>query len=295
MNSFDINKFLSDINKKYLGKKIFLFAMGMLVSAISFNLFFQNYNIIPTGSSGFSLLLSKYIPVDISLIMFVVSLGLLLLGVIVFGIDYGFKMLAAVFIYPAFVSSTTLITRHIDLEGTSLFLIMVLGGAMLGFGTALVRKSGYNPGGFSVLYDTLYKFFHISIGTSSIIVNSILIICSGFVYGFENAVYAIISLLVSSYIVDKFIIGISDNKVFYIITDRPLDVRDYVINKLHYSVTIVNGRGGYTNKKKKMLMCVVPTREYVKLKEIISEIDKNAFFLIVDIYDSNVKENCKYM
>ena len=113
--------------------------------------------------------------------------------------------------------------------------------------------------------------------------------------GLENAIYASISLIVSAYIIDKVIIGISDNKVFYIVTTKPLDVRDYIVEKLNYSVTVINARGGYTNKKRKMLMCVVPTIEYVKLKELISEIDNKAFFLIVDTYESSVKKNCKNM
>jgi uncharacterized membrane-anchored protein YitT (DUF2179 family) len=91
------------------------------------------------------------------------------------------------------------------------------------------------------------------------------------------------------------VIGISDNKVFYIITDNPLEVRDYVMDKLHYSITIVKARGGYSNKRKKILMCVVPTIEYLKLKELVSKIDSKVFFLIVDAYDSSVKRICKTM
>lgn len=295
MSRMDIDKFLKDIHKKYLGKKIFLFAMGMLVNAIAFNLFFDKYSVIPTGSSGLALLISNFISVDISLILLVVNLVLLIMGLIFFGIDYALKMLAITFIYPLFVSSTTLITRYIDLENTSLFLIMVFGGGMMGFGSGLIRKSGYNPGGFTVLVDLMYKYFRIGIGQASVIINSLLIIASLFINGFNSAIYSIIALLVSSYIVDRVIIGISDNKVFYIISKRPMDVRDYIVNNLGYSVTVVNGRGGYSNKKKKMLMCVVPTIEYVKLKELVRKIDKDVFFLIVDTYESSVKKNCKNM
>ena len=58
---------------------------------------------------------------------------------------------------------------------------------------------------------------------------------------------------------------------------------------------MINVRGGYTNKKRKMLMCVVPTIEYLKLKELVGAIDPSVFFLIVDIYESSVKKNCKNM
>ena len=209
--------------------------------------------------------------------------------------EYSLKIIPVTVLYPSFLKATTLITRFIDLENTSLFLIMVIGGALLGLSSGLVRKSGYNPGGFAIICDILKKYFYMSIGTSTTLINGILIVISGFVFGFTNAIYAIISLLVSSYIVDKVIIGISDNKVFYIITDKPLEIREYIMDKLHYSVTVINARGGYTNKKRKMLMCVVPTIEYLKLKELVSKIDPKVFFLIVDIYESNVKRNCKNM
>ena len=295
MDRFDFNGFMDNLHKKNFGKRFFMFVMGMLISALAFNLFYVRYDVIPTGSSGLALLVSEFVNIDKSIIVFVISLLCLLLGLIFFGYEYAIKMLAITFFYPFFISSTTLITKYINLEDTSLFLIMVFGGGLMGFSSGLIRKSQFNPGGFSVLFDLMNKYLHISIGVSSIIINTILVAASGFIYGLESALYAIVSLLVSSYIVDRVIIGISDNKVFYIVTKKPLEVRDYVMDKLHYSVTIIKARGGYSNKKEKMLMCVVPTIEYVKLKEIIKEIYKEAFFLIVDTYESSVKKNCKNM
>lgn len=291
----NVSDIINNLEKKNFGRNIFLFAVGMLISALAFNLFFEPYDVIPMGSSGLVLILSKFIDMDVSLISFIISLVILLIAFIFFGWEYSLKLIAVTILYPTFLKSTTLITRFIDLENTSLFLMMVIGGSMLGLSSGLIRKSGYNPGGFSIFYDILYKYAHISIGTSGMIVNGILIVVSGFIFGMEKAVYAIIGLLLSSYIVDKVVIGISDNKVFYIVTNKPLEIREYIMDKLHYSVTVINARGGYTNKKRKMLMCVVPTIEYLKLKELVSEIDSKVFFLIVDTYDSSLKKNCKNM
>jgi len=290
-----VSDIINNLEKKNFGRNIFLFAVGMLISALAFNLFFEPYDVIPMGSSGLVLILSKFIDMDVSLISFIISLVILLIAFIFFGWEYSLKLIAVTILYPTFLKSTTLITRFIDLENTSLFLMMVIGGSMLGLSSGLIRKSGYNPGGFSIFYDILYKYAHISIGTSGMIVNGILIVVSGFIFGMEKAVYAIIGLLVSSYIVDKVVIGISDNKVFYIVTNKPLEIREYIMDKLHYSVTVINARGGYTNKKRKMLMCVVPTIEYLKLKELVSALDPKVFFLIVDAYESSVKKNCKNM
>lgn len=286
---------LDILYKKYFGRNIFLFAMGMLISSFAINLFFEKYTVIPTGSSGLAFLISRVTNIDLSLATFLVCLFIFVIAFLYFGWKFSFKMIPVTIFSPIFIKATTLITDHIDLDNTSLFLIMVIAGVMQGFSVALIRKSGFHPGGFGVLCDILKRKFYVGLGTSNTILNVILIGSSVFIFGLDKAIYSIISLLVSSYVVDKVLIGISNNKAFYIITDKPLEIRDYVMEKLHYSITLIKARGGYSNKRKKMLMCVVPTIEYLKLKELVSEIDSNAFFLIVDLYDSSVKKNCKNM
>lgn len=293
MNNFDVNGFLNDLHKKHFFKNILLFLFGVFLSAIAFNLFYQRYNVVVSGTSGLSILLNHFIPVDVSIILLVLNLLCLTIGLVFFGWEYAVKMLAITFIYPVFVKSTLYLTNFIDFEDTSLFLIMVIGGALAGYANGLIKNSGYSPGGFYSIYDLMNKYLHISIGTANTIINATLICIGGIYFGMDMILYAVISLLVASYVVDKITIGISDNKVFYIITDRPFDVQEYVNNKLSYDITIVNAKGGYSNKKKKMLMAVVPTIEYVKLKEVVKEIDENAFFLIVDTYESSVRKKCK--
>lgn len=288
-----VSSIVDIIYKKNLGRNIFLFVMGMLGAALAFNLFYEPYNVIPTGGSGLGLIISKVLNMDSSIVMLFVNFALLIVGFFVFGYEYAVKNIAITILYPSFLKATTLITRFIDFEDTSIFLIMIIGGALTGFSIGLIKKSGFNTGGFSPVYDLLNKIFHISYGTASLIINVILITISACIFGVNNAIYAVISLIVSSYMTDKVMIGISNNKVFYIITDKPNDLKDAIMNKLNYLVTIVKARSGYSNKKKKMLMCVVPTIEYLKLKDLVSVIDEDAFFLIVDSYESSVKKNCK--
>ena len=295
MNNFDINDFLIKIHKKYFGKNLLLFLVGTFISAIGFNLFYQRYNIVASGTSGLSILLSSFIDVDLSIILLVLNLICLIIGLAFFGYDYALKMLAITFIFPLFIKYSAYLTNLIDLEDTSLFLVMVVGGGVSGYANGLIRNSGYSPGGFYSVYELMHRYMHMSIGTANTIINTLLIIVGGVCFGMDRAIYAIISLLVASYIVDRVTIGISDNKVFYIVTEKPMEVQQYINDKLHYDVTLINARGGYTNKKKKLLMSVTSTRDYVSLKELVLEIDKKAFFLIVDTYESSVKKKCKNM
>lgn len=284
---------LSRVTNKNYGKNFFLLIMGTLIGAFSFNLFYQPYNVIPTGSTGLSVLINEYFHIDQAIMIFVVNFFLLLIGLIFYKKEYALKYLLITTIYPIFVKATTLITQHIDFEHSSLFLIMIFGGIFSGFSSGLIRKSGYTPGGFSVIFDLLHEKYHISVGTASIIVNVIMISISGLIFGLDKALYAIIAMIATSYVMDKVIIGISNNKVFYIITNKPTEIQDCIIDKFHYSVTIIKTKNSL--RKKKLLMTVIPTIEYLTLKEVIIKLDPDAFFLIVDAYESSVKKNCKNM
>jgi len=287
------NHILYNITNKNYGKNFFLLIVGTLLGALAFNLFYQPYDVIPTGSTGLSVLVNEYFKIDQAIMIFIINFLMFLIGLIVYKPKYATKYLLITIIYPIFVKATTLITNDIDFEHSSLFLIMIFGGIFSGLSSGLIRKSGYTPGGFSVIFDILHDKFHISIGSASVIVNVIMISISGFIFGLDKALYAIIAMIATSYVMDKVIIGISNNKVFYIITKNPQEIKDCIIDKFNYSVTIVKTKNGL--RKKKLLMTVIPTIEYLALKETIIKLDPEAFFLIVDTYESSVKKNCKNM
>ena len=280
----DINKIKKRIREKNYWKNFFLFVMGMTFSAVSVSVFYNPNNVVTTGSTGLAILMNRFINIDLSLLTFAFSSILLVLDFAVFGPIHGSRNILGTLLFPVFIKATSLITNYVYFNNTSLFLLILIGGVLSGIGFGLVKKSGYSLGGFYTLYDILNQKFKISIGKANLICNMTIIIASIFVFGLDKCIYAFIGLYVSSYVGDRIMIGISKNKAFYIITTNPIIIKDYIVNNLNHTVTVVNARGGYTDKKKKMLLCVMPTREYTFVKEIIKELDNKAFFLITDSY-----------
>lgn len=280
----DINKIKKRIREKNYWKNFFLFVMGMTFSAVSVSVFYNPNNVVTTGSTGLAILMNRFINIDLSLLIFAFSSILLVLDFAVFGPIHGSRNILGTLLFPVFIKATSLITNYVYFNNTSLFLLILIGGVLSGIGFGLVKKSGYSLGGFYTLYDILNQKFKISIGKANLICNMTIIIASIFVFGLDKCIYAFIGLYVSSYVGDRIMIGISKNKAFYIITTNPIIIKDYIVNNLNHTVTVVNARGGYTDKKKKMLLCVMPTRKYTFFKEIIKELDNKAFFLITDSY-----------
>ena len=292
---FDTKKLEKIIKNKNTYYNFFLFIIGMALSAISVSVFYSPNEVVTTGSTGLAIILNKYLNIDLSLLVLCLSSMLLVLSFLVFGINYGSKHILGTLLFPVFLKSATLINRVVNFEGVSLFLLIVIGGVLSGIGFGLVKRSNYSLGGFyvengltynlnDVLYDIINKKFKISVGKASLICNSMIIILSIFTFGIDKCIYAIIGLYMTSYFGDKIMLGISSSKAFYIITRKPLEVKEYIINNLNHTVTVVKARGGYSDRKKTMLLCVIPTVEYVKMKEVIKTIDERAFFLVTDSY-----------
>lgn len=281
----DINKIIDNINSKDYTKRFCIMLFGLIISAISFNLFFEPYNIVIGGVSGLSLIVKEYLPIEPAVFIFIVSMILIVFSILFLGMKQTMRTLFVVLLYPVFIAATSFITNIIDLNTSSLILISLFGGVLDGFSSGLILKQGFSGGGTQIISQIMYKYLHISLGKASLIINALIIIFASFTFGITNSLYAICALYISSIITDRVILGVSDKKAFYIVTDKDDIIKEFIIKNLSHSITVIDVKGGYSNKKKKMLLCVIPTRQYFILKEVVKEIDNEAFFLITDSYE----------
>ena len=140
-------------------------------------------------------------------------------------------------------------------------------------------------GGSDIIMQIVCKYMHMPEGQASILSNIFIILFGGIVFGIPKVVYGIIILYVSSVIVDKMVIGISESKMFIINSSKIDAIEKVIINDLKLGVTRMKAEGGYTNKSQDVLLCIVPNRDYYMFKEIILELDESAFLIINDCYD----------
>ena len=124
-----------------------------------------------------------------------------------------------------------------------------------------------------------------SLGTATFLIDSIITICGAFIFGFEILIYSIITIYIISLMIDKVILGFFGNKSFYIITSKPNEIKEFILNELGHGATIMNGKGAYSNEKRSVILSVIPTSDYYKLKDGLTDIDNDAFFVACDSYE----------
>ena len=280
----DITNIMKDIYNKDRLIRTVEFLLGVFVVALSYNIFLLPSNTV-YGVGGIGVILRKIWNIEPSITIFVGSMLLLVLSFFTLGKTKTVHTIAGSILYPLFVAATSYYVKYFDIKGLEPIVIVLIGAVTHGLGIGLIFKAGYTTGGTDILNDIVSKYGKVSIGKAMLFTDGIIILISLFVFDFPTFIYSIISLYVISVMTDKVILGISQSKTFYIITDNETTVKKFIMNTLGHGVTVLHGRGGYTGDNQKIIMCTIPTREYYVLKEGLKEIDPQAFFLVTDAYE----------
>lgn len=275
---------IKEIYKKGRLKRWAEFLLGVLIVAIAYNLFLLPAKVV-YGVGGLGIIFNSLFKIDPSLVILVSSVILLFLSLILLGKEETKKTVIGSLLYPVFVKLTSSVGQIVDLSNTDPLLIVLFGAVISGFGLGLIFKAGFTTGGTDILNQIVSKYFKMSMGNSMFFTDGIIILSSVFVFGWTKIMYSIISLYIISIMTDKVILGISNSKAFYIITDHEEEVKKFVLKHLSHGVTILDAKGGFTGQNQKVIMCIIPTKEYFIAKEGIHEIDSNAFFVVTDAYE----------
>ena len=276
---------LFKIDKTKLWYRYGVLIFSLFISSLVFNLLLYPTDLVTGGMNGVAIIINHIFDISPSLIILIGSILLLGISYLFLGLDQTGGSLVATLVYPLFVSLTEPLARYIVIDTSDLILMSILIGILLGITNGLMYKVGFSNGGLNIISQIAYKYFHISLAKTTMVINFIVVLIGGVYFGFNMMLYAFIIIYISGVVIDKVILGISKNKAFYITTSKEEKVREYLINKLHHTVTIFDVKGGFLEKKMRVLLAVIPTRDYFRLKEGIKEIDPKAFFVVTDAYE----------
>lgn len=285
-----VDNIIDIVKKKNIHKRYLMLLLGCLIVAFAFNLFFLRYNIVCFGVSGISIVLSEF-GVNPSMFILIANIVLMIVAYFVLGYENMKNQLIGALAYPIFVSLTEKITNYIDLGNVEMIVIAIIGGVFAGIGYGLIYKSNFSTGGTDVIIEIICKWFKLSMGNASLIVNGIIVIIGKVVFSWNIVLYAILVSYLISIFTDKVLLGISKCKAFYIVTDKKREdiVKKFLLSIEGVGTTVIDAEGGYSSNSESLLLAVVPSRSYFIVKDGLKEIDKNMFFLVCDSYEVSEK------
>lgn len=273
------------MNERFLAKysitDLLLIILGTIISSIGINMFITHAKLLSGGVTGIALIFQYLFKIQVGYIILLINIPLFILS---------FMKLSRRFTLYSLVGTLSLSLSLIITHSTSkiltiddILLYCLYGGVLNGIGAGLVFIHNGSTGGFDIVIMLIRKkYSNLNIGNISFGINLVIVSISAFIFGLSNALYTLIAMYTTSFVIDNMVKGLTKSKSVFIITEKQEEIASAVLKNLHRGVTYFYGEGAYTKDHKKILYCIVPLSQLPKLKQIVTTLDEKAFLTISD-------------
>lgn len=258
---------------------LLLMSAGSIVYAAGINGVIVSQGFLSGGVMGISLIGHYLFPwINIGLAYLVLNIPLMLLGW--FRVSRRF-MLYTVFGMVMFSTATGLIFPNFP-HIQNPILAAVLGGIICGAGVGITLRSQGSGGGTEILLVYLRKRFGLRMGAMSFLSNALVLAVSAYFFGLERALYSLVFMYVSGKVMDSILTGFNQRKAILVVSDCADAIASQIINQLNRGATLLEATGAYTGSSKKVIFSIITLTELSKMKEMVFDIDPDAFMVVND-------------
>jgi uncharacterized membrane-anchored protein YitT (DUF2179 family) len=255
-----------------------LIAFGSALCSVAINGIIVPQRFYGAGFTGVALLIHYTVPsLPVAVLYFILNVPVFCLGWIYVGRRFFLYSIAGMFVFTG-----TLAWIHISLPVYDKMLSALLAGIIVGVGSGIILRSLGSAGGLDILSVIFLKRFSIRLGTTILAFNSLIMLAGAALFSLEGALYTLIYIFVSSYMVNLVVTGLSQRKAVFIISPRWEELSHEIMDKIQRGITIIKGQGGYTGREEQILYTVISFRELPQLKQLIRGIDPNAFVVVTE-------------
>ena len=271
------------MSNKYLQfiKEYIIVALACVVMAFNINYFFVGNKLAEGGVSGLSLIIHYLSNIDVSYLYFALNIPLIILAYIFLGKNFLLKTLFATFVLSVFLKVFASFSEPLD----DILLAAIFGGAINGIAIGIVFYAGGSTGGMDIVAKIVNKYTGIPISRILLATDFIVLSMVAVIFGKVIFMYTLISLVISSKMIDMIQVGIYSAKGVTIITTKEDEIRKRIMEDTGRGITLIDAKGGYTQKEIGMLYCVVGQYQLIKVKTIVKEVDPSAFMIVADVHE----------
>lgn len=270
--------------KESVKEYLFIF-LGVILVAISLEYFFIPNNIAAGGLTGLAIVITNYVSVlSPGPLVFIMDLFLYIIGFIFLGKNFGVKTIISAFSLAAMM---TIIEKFLNPFAITedLMLAAIFGTLITAIGMALVFNGNASTGGTDTIAKILNKYFHIDIGKSLLVVDFLITLLGAITFGLDIGLYAMLSVIINGFAIDKVIEGFTVCKEVTIISTKNKEIGKFIMDELERGCTYLNGIGGYSGNETQVLYTVLGRKQFIALKQYISKIDPNAFITVGEVHE----------
>ena len=280
---YQVINVLSSISREKYGERISGSIIYALLSSIAVNFFFQPGNVYASGATGLAQIVwtlsVKYfgLAIPVSVTFYAINIPLLIIAWYMIGHKFTVFTFITVTLSSLFIQFIPQMTLTPDPMMNAIF-----GGLVMGTGIGFALRNNVSSGGTDIISLLVRKKTGRKVGTVSLVVNILIMIIAGMTFGWQYALYSMVTIFVSSQMTDAVFVKQKKMQAM-IVTSRPDRVIRMIHHKLHHGVTIINdAEGTYNHEHKAILVTIITRAEFNDFKYIMKKTDKNAFVSVAD-------------
>ena len=254
--------------------------VGGFLQAIGLHCFIDSINIAPGGATGMAILINRLTGLPLGSLTFLINIPLLAAAWFCLGKARAVKTLKTVFILTIILDF--IVTPYVPVYSGDKMVSCIFGGVLVGASLAVVFMRGSTTGGGDIAAKLLQKYRpHMQTGTAVMATDMVIILLSMVVFqNIESGLYGLINMVVSTYVIDVILYGMNKSTMIPVITSRPQEIADALMDALERGCTLIKSRGAYAKQEGESVICVVDRKQFYKAKKVIYGIDKQAFVIV---------------
>ncbi|MDE7247034.1 MAG: YitT family protein [Lachnospiraceae bacterium] len=259
-------------------KKYGIITAAAFVYAVGVSLFTDPNNMAPGGVTGISIILSRFLPVSTGTFIMLLNIPILVFAVWKFGIGLTISTIYATVLISVFTNVLSPYGAATD----DILLAALVGGTLTAVSIGVILRAGATTGGMDIIVKALRLHFpHLKTGKIFFIADALVVTLSGIVFrDIRAALYAAISVICTSFVMDIVLYGRDEAKMLYIISRRAEQIAERLLSDVGIGVTYINGQGAYSGDNKRVILCVVKKPVSPRVEEIVKEEDPESFMII---------------
>lgn len=269
---------------------VITFATFIVAVAVYF--FMMPNNLAIASIAGLAVVLQKFIPLSVATISLIFNVGLLIIGFIFVGREFGGKTVYTSVILPIFVGIfEKLFPKYNGLTGDP-FLDMICYIFIVSIGLSLLFNHNASSGGLDIIVKILNKYLHIDKGKAMSIAGMLVSLSAVFAYDTKTVVLSVLGTYLNGIILDYFLFGTNIKKKVCILSRKNEEIKKYILKNMHSGATLYKVIGAYNNEEHEEVVAIVNKREYGVLMQYIRRTDPDAFVTVSTINEVMYKPKC---
>ena len=269
---------------------VITFATFIVAVAVYF--FMMPNNLAIASIAGLAVVLQKFIPLSVATISLIFNVGLLIIGFIFVGREFGGKTVYTSVILPIFVGIfEKLFPKYNGLTGDP-FLDMICYIFIVSIGLSLLFNHNASSGGLDIIVKILNKYLHIDKGKAMSIAGMLVSLSAVFAYDTKTVVLSVLGTYLNGIILDYFLFGTNIKKKVCILSRKNEEIKKYILKNMHSGATLYKVIGAYNNEEHEEVVAIVNKREYGVLMQFIRRTDPDAFVTVSTINEVMYKPKC---